>query len=326
VRYVLNEEDALGTLADLRTVTGDFVGTAQPVTKYGPVSVNGGTKSVTLGIDPVKQVVWVRFLPSYVESLRHFGLRAVDSRIRDRVFEVCARDFQGVNLECRAEAPTDFALFAQVDLAGPDPNDLGLLGYDNSPGKDVGNLRLYDKIGGVNALTQEDGYPGYGGVFVESLFGFSEHPGAFADQLDVSDALFDELFDPFRPDRGGKPVTAADLASANVPILDEGSSCPASSRSEQIACAVFALGSMIGTTTVHEVAHSLGLADPEGSEFHNPGDAANRIMDGGSARSFRERAEIGDGPAVFCTTDYEYLRQILPTSQPDLAPSRPTCD
>ena len=326
VRYVLNEEDELGTLADLRKTTGDFVGTATPTVKYGPDTVVGGSKNVQLGIDPVRQVVWVNFLPGYVESLRHFGLRAVDGRIRDRVFEVARRDFQGINIDFRSEEPTDFALYSRVDIAGPDPNALGLLGYDNSPGKDVGNLRLYDKIGGVNALTQEDGYPGYGGVFVESLFGFSEHPGSFAETQELADPLFDELFDPFRQDRKGKPVTAGDLASENVPILDSGSLCPATNRSEQIACAIFALGSMIGTTTTHEVAHSLGLADPHGSEFHNAGDAPNRIMDGGSARSFAERAEVGDGPAVFCKENYEYLREILPKNEPDFLPTRPSCN
>ena len=50
-----------------------------------------------------------------------------------------------------------------------DPNGLGLFGYDNTPGKDDGNTRLYDKLGGLNAQTQQDGYPGYGGVFLESI-------------------------------------------------------------------------------------------------------------------------------------------------------------
>ncbi|MCB9580869.1 MAG: hypothetical protein H6717_27820 [Polyangiaceae bacterium] len=329
VRYVLNEEDALGTLADLRTVTGVFQGSATPTTKYGSTSVSGNPANVTLGIGAVKQVVYVRFLPSYVESLRHFGLRSVEQRIRSRVIEVMTRDYGGVNAEFRIEEPKDFALYAQVDIGGPDPNGLGLIGYDNSPGKDKGNKRLYDKIGGVNAVTQEDGYPGFGGVFVESLFGFSKHPGKFAESLEVADPLFDQLFDPFRPDRHGTPVLAEDLANLDIPVLSDGFACPAPSapRAQQIACAVWALGSMIGTTTGHEVAHSLGLADPSGSEFHNFGDEPNRLMDGGAARTFTERAELqGDGPGVFCDEDYAYLRSILPTSQPDPLSFRPICD
>ena len=67
------------------------------------------------------------------------------------------RDYAGINLELRDELPTDFALFSQGELSGPDPNGIGLIGYDNTPGKDEGNLRLYDRIGGVNALTQQGG-------------------------------------------------------------------------------------------------------------------------------------------------------------------------
>ncbi len=334
VRYVLNEEDALGQLADLRTVTGDFAGTATPTTKYGGVTVTGKPVTVTLGIAPVKQVVQVQFVASYVQSLRHFGLRSVDQRVRDRVFEVLRRDYAGVNTDFRDSEPQDFALFARVDIGGSDPNGLGLLGYDNSPGKDVYcdagvciyNRRLYDKIGGVNAVTQEDGYPGYGGVFVESLFGFSKHPGKFAEALEVGDVLFDQIFDPFRPDRGGKPVVAEDLAELNIPILDDSSGCPAKGRAQRIACAVWVLGSLIGTTTSHEVAHSLGLAEPDGSDFHNSGDEPNRLMDSGAARTFRERAELdGQGPAVFCDDEYVYLKKILPTNLPDPVSYRPQC-
>ncbi|MBX3128584.1 MAG: hypothetical protein KF718_17815 [Polyangiaceae bacterium] len=326
-RYVLNEQDALGQLVDLRAVTGQFTGSATPIHTYGTTTVTGVPTNVKLGIVPVKQVVEVTFLPSFVESLRHFGLRAVDKRIRDRVLEVLRRDYQGVNAEFRLEKPTDFALFALVEVGGGDPNGYGLLGYDNTPGKDKGNLRLADRIGGVNAKTiQETGQPGYGGVFVESLFGFSEHPGKLADKLEVATPLFDQIFDPFRPDRGGSPVRAEDLADLNIPVLSESSRCPAKNRADRIACAVWVLGSLVGTTTSHEVAHSLGLADPEGEAFHNPGDLPNRLMDGGAARTFAERAELeGKGPAVFCDDEYLYLQAILPTNQPDPLPVRPSC-
>ena len=105
-------------------------------------------------------------------------MRAVDSKIRERILAELARIYKGVNIEFRSEAPTDFALYEYVTVVGVDPNNMGLFGYDNSPGKDNGNVRLYDKLGGVNATTQEDGYPGYGGVFVRSLMGFSKHPGS----------------------------------------------------------------------------------------------------------------------------------------------------
>ncbi len=328
IRYVLNEEDALGKLTDLRTVTGTFTGTATPLIRYGSINLTGTPGPFTLGIAPVKQVVWVQFLPTFVESLRHLGMRAVEKRVRDRVLQVLRRDYAGVNVEFRETEPTDFALYARVDIAGPDPNGLGLLGYDNTPGKDKGNLRLHDRIGGVNAVTQEDNQPGYGGVFVESLLGFSEHPGGFAEKLEVANPLFDQIFDPFRPDRKGSPVLAEDLANDGVPTLEESSRCPAKGRSDRIACAVWVFGSLIGTTTSHEVAHSLGLADPKGSltSYHNPSDEPNRLMDSGGARTFQERAELeGQGPAVFCDEEYQYLQEILPLGQPDPLSFRPGC-
>ncbi len=326
VRYVLNEEDALGQRVNLRQVSGTFAGTVRPVIQSGGDAVIGDPTSVALGIGRVKQVVWLNFLPSYVESLRHFGLRGVDARIRQRVLTVAERDYASVNVEFRLEPPTDFAYFAEVDLAGPDPNGLGLLGYDNSPGKDLNNQRLYDKIGGVNATTQDDGYPGYGGVFVESFFGFSKHPNGFATELEGgSDPVFDQIFDPFRPDRGGRPVLAADLEG--IATLTDGASCPARERKAQIACAIWVLGSMIGTTMTHEVGHSLGLANPtEEMSFHDVGDAPNRLMDAGGARTFYERAELmGEGPAVFCEGEYAYLRTILPSAEPATTFARPGC-
>jgi hypothetical protein len=338
VRYVLSEDDALGAIADLRSVTGTFNGTATPVARYGSVNVTGNALNVTLSIAPVKQVVWVSFLDEYRKSLESLGLRAADSRIRDRMIEVMQRDYLGVNVEFRLEEPRDFALYATVELSGKDPNNQGLLGYDNTPGKDVDcesipgkciyNKRLYDKIGGVNAKTQEDGYNGYGGVFIQSLFAFSQHPGTFADSLEDVGPEFDQIFDPFRPDRGGKPVQIEELA-VNVPILQTGYDCPApkSDRKLRIACAIFVLGSLIGTTTSHEIAHSLGLADPDGQEFHNLGDEPNRLMDSGGARSFLERAELmGQGPGVFCAEEYLHLKNILPNPVPDPVSFRPPCN
>ena len=326
VRYVLNEDDTLGRALDLRRITGTFTGEVTPVVQYEEDEVVGAPTTFTLAVAPVKQVVYLVFKPSYVESLRHFGLRALDQQIRQRIIDVVTRDYRTVNLEVRLEEPTDFALYSVVELAGPDPNGIGLLGYDNSPGKDTGNKRLYDQIGGVNAVTQQDGSPGYGGVFVESLFAFSQHPGDHAAEVDQADGRFDEVFDPFRPDQDGTPVTSSDLSGGGPAPLSDSSSCPADDRDGQVACAVFVLGSTIGTTLSHEIGHSLGLANPFGEGFHNNSDEPNRMMDNGGDRPFGERAELGgEGPGDFCVTEYDYLRQILPTPEPDDPTVRPTC-
>jgi hypothetical protein len=328
VRYVVAEDDDLGQRVDLRTIQGDFSGTATIQVRYGLDQVDSTPVPVSLGINHVRQVVWINFLSSYVESLRHFGLRGADTLVRNRVLEVARRDYATINMDFRIEQPTDFAYYAQVDIAGPDVNGLGLLGYDNSPGKDVGNERLTDHIGGKNAQTLDDGSPGFGGVFVESFFALSEHPGKFADMVDGADPRFDRIFDPFRPDRGGRSVTGTEAASITVPASTAGCLDAGNDRNTKIGCAVRVLGSMIGTTMTHEVGHSLGLANPQDTEnFHDAGDRPNRLMDGGGARSFTERAELdGDGPSVFCDTEYEYLREILPTDDPPTTIERPPCD
>jgi hypothetical protein len=307
---------------DLRTVTGTFVGTIRPIARYGTQQVVGPAKNVTLGIDPVKQVVHLDFRPSYVESLRRFGLRAVDAAIRARVLAVVRRAYPAVNIEFRTEPVTDFALFSSVELHGPDPNGQGLFGYDNTPGKDSGNLRLYDRLGGVNAMTQQDGFAGYGGVFIESLMAFSRHPSVGM-SIPGADPLFDRIFDPFRPDKGSIALSA-DVAGGLPEV--SGGDCPASDRKVRLACAVFVMGNLIGGTLAHELGHSLGLANPFGDGFHDDGDEPNRLMDAGGDRPFPERAELmGQGPALFCADEYDYLRMILPSALPPDPTTRPRC-
>lgn len=325
VRYVLNTDDELGHALDLRTDTGHFTGTMTPIIHYGSDTARGTGMQVTFDIAPVKQVVYLNFEPAYVEELRDFGLRAVDKQIRDRILAVCNRSYKGINIEFRTEPVTDFALFENVDLVGVDPNDMGLFGYDNSPGKDNGNERLYDQLGGVNAVTQQDGYPGYGGVFVRSLMAFSNHPGQFAQAAPGADANFDKTFDPFRADVGGNPITSADLATP-PPVLADGTGCPAGDRQTRISCAIFVMGNLIGGTLAHEIGHSLGLANPYADGFHDAGDEPNRLMDAGGDRPFLERAELlGQGPGVFCDDEYSYLRQIMPTNSPPDNIPRPGC-
>jgi hypothetical protein len=326
LRYVLDEADELGHLVDLRQIAGAFHGTAEVVVIDGKEQELGAPIKVSLAIAHVKQIVYVNFARSFQQSMRLYGLAAAAGAVRDRIMVVAARDYAGVNVEYRATPPQDFALFAQVDVLGPDPNALGLLGYDNTPGKDVGNTRLFDRIGGVNATTQQDGFPGYGGVFAENFLGFSAHPPSTVMKLPFETDGFDAIFDPLRPDRGGRAVSPVE--ALDLPALTDGSSCPAGDRRGQIACAVFVLGNLIGTTMTHETGHSLGLANPYGDGFHDVGDLPNRLMEAGGDRPFEERAELkGQGPALFCDSEFDYLRMILPAppeSDPHL--DRPPCE
>jgi hypothetical protein len=296
MEYVLRVTlDPDGQPQGLGLVPGVFQGSVVPLLLYGQDRVRGTGMSLTLTVEPQLQVIHVKFLPSFDDALDKFGLRAVADRVRARIMAVCARDYEGVSVRFQEALPTDFAEYGVVEILGDDPNRAGLFGLDNTAGKDVGNLRFNDVVGGVNAETGEAGFYPFGGVFVSSFLQFSPNLG---DEVTLADARFDDVFSPFVPALGGTPVAVAER--------DGGP------RSGAIDEAVRVLGNLVGSTVTHEVGHSLGLAAVEGN-FHNVGDEPNRIMDAGSARPFRERAELdGQGPAVFAPHNRSYLERILP--------------
>lgn len=282
----------------------DFEGTATVVVSQGRTSIVGAPAPVSLRVTPPGQVVLLRFLPSYEGTLRRFGLAAAQAEVEAAIVARVRSIFGGVNLDVRLDEPTDMAPggWSVVEIGGPDPNGLGVLGYDNSPGKDVGNLRLFDAIGGQNAETQADGYPGFGGIFIESMLYWSSHPdlpGPEPAGRPEPDPLFDEIFDPVRLD----PATVAE-------VRGDGDA----ERVAKVQRAIAALGSMVGETAAHEIGHSLGLADPFGptTVFHNGGDTPGCLMDTGSARPLGERAaQDGYTPTYLCGDHPAYLLQVL---------------
>lgn len=283
---------------------GTLEGTATPITIDGTEELLGAAAPFRFTLTGARQVVLLTFLPGYYESLARFGLAAAEEEIEGRILDRIARIFAGYALEVVTEPPTDVDVrhYARVEIGGPDPNGNGLFGYDNSPGKDVGNLRLFDRLGGQNAETQEDGFPGYGGVFVESLLWWSAHPdlpGARPPSSPPAEPLFDEIFDPVRR----APVTTAELM---------GDASPA--RLDAIDRAIRALSSIVGETTSHELGHSLGLAQPYGprTAFHNDADGDGCLMDRGGDRPLGERAEEpGFAATRFCYDEPAYLAEIL---------------
>jgi hypothetical protein len=90
-RYVLDQTDALGKLVDLRRVSGSFTGTVEPIVRKGSDEVTGEAVFATLQIAPVKQVVWVKFFPSYSDSPRLYGLLVADDLVRQRILRQHAR-------------------------------------------------------------------------------------------------------------------------------------------------------------------------------------------------------------------------------------------
>ena len=293
-------EELVSTLFDARR--GTFTGMATPVVIKGIEELAGSPVPFMFTLGPTRQVIWLRFLPGFYDSLPLFGLGAaagdIEERVRDRIQSI----YDDWLIDVRLEEPTDFSAngYAITEIGGPDPNGVGLFGYDNTPGKDIGNVRLADKIGGANAETLEDGNPGYGGVFVESFLFFSSHP-----ELPMTgggpepDPLFDEIFDPVR----ARPATLAEVRGEGDAI-----------RVSQVARAVHALASLIGETSAHEIGHSLGLADPYGPStvYHNDTDEEGCLMDSGGSRPFGERAdEPGYAPTHLCHDAPGYLDSIL---------------
>jgi hypothetical protein len=271
---------------DLGANPGVMTGTATPVIARGDETVEGVPAPVTFRILPSKQVVWLRFLPAFTDSLRIFGLRNVSGAVQTRVLEVLRRDYSGINMDFRLVEPSDFLDYAILEVGGPDPNGQQLFGLDNTPDLDHCNERLADNLAGRNA----DG-AGYGGIFVESFLQFSPATGS---ENPLADPTFDAIFADVRE----TPVTAAEY--------------PDGPRGGTIAQAIHTLGSLVGNTATHELGHSLGLpVFPGCGEYHTaPGPM--QIMDCGADRPFSERAELDGGHGAFNPEDIEYLQSVLP--------------
>jgi hypothetical protein len=302
LRSNLEERSGRSVLTGLTATPGTFQGTLTPVLVDGTTTVRGQSFQGSLEVAPTQQFVFVKFLPSFSDALENFGLRNVEPEIRDRIFTVLRRDYGDFNLVFSDQRPQDFVEYSIIEVSGPDPNGAGLFGLDNSAGKDTGNVRLNDVIGGQNAESGELGYYVFGGVFIDSFTSFSP---SLSNNSSISSPRFDDIFSVTTPGLGGTPVDAGEW--------------PQGPRGEEIEEAIFVMGNLIGNTLVHEIGHSLGLAyfatDDFGdsTQFHNTFDEPGSIMDGGQDRPFEERAEIDGADAPrFNERNREYLQRILP--------------
>jgi len=287
--------DGSGQLTGLGLIAGTFEGTISPWLFLGPDLVKGEALSFTFQVLPQKQVVYLRELPGFDDALVEFGLLAEKAAVKARILEVCVRDYQGVHIEFTWDEPTEYAEYGVVEIAGRDPNGTGLFGLDNTSGKDVGNLRFNDIIGGYNADTQAEGYSAYGGIFPAEFMNLSARLG----DNPLSSQRFDDVFGPVAPALDGKPAERGELDAGGA-------------RAADIREAVRVYGNLVGSTVSHEIGHSLGLANVDG-QFHNAGDNPGWIMDSGTFRTFEERGEVdGQGPSFFEPESMNYLRGILP--------------
>ncbi len=275
----------------------------------GSEHFEGQGQDLTFTLGPVRQVVWVRFLSGFSDSLDLFGLGAVERVVRERIVRRIQEIYQPpgdrdrwINVEVRTEEPEDFypGGYSVLEIGGPDPNNVGLFGYDNTAGKDVRNLRLHDHIGGANALGALDGYA-YGGVFIESLLFWSEDPpGDRPPMAPEPEPRFDDVFGPLRR----REVVAGEYPSGADEL-----------RIAEIELAINVLANIVGETAAHEIGHSLGLAQPYGhpDDYHNAVARDGCLMDAGRDRPFVERARLDGNPgATFCGENLPYLQDILP--------------
>ncbi|MEZ4251878.1 MAG: hypothetical protein R3B99_27010 [Polyangiales bacterium] len=280
---------------------GVFEGTLTPVTSSGARDeVVGDPTPITLTLGPVRQVVWLRFLPGFYESLARFGLAAsvgvIEEKVRTRIESL----YTGFRVEVRLDRPTDFGPsgFAVVETGGPGserPRTVRLRQLAGQRRRQPPALRRHrwrerrDPSGRLDRLRRR--------LRRLALRILGDPPAELGGTGPDPDPLFDEIFDVVRDE----PATLAE-------VRGEGA------RARQVGRAVDALSSVIGETTAHELGHSLGLADPYGSRtvFHDPGDSPGCIMESGSARPFGERAaEPGFPTSRFCRDAPTYLEAIL---------------
>lgn len=288
-------EDATGETTGLGAHPGVFEGTVRPLVYFGATSALGDALPLAFTVKPATQVVFLRFLPTFDDALLDFGLLQGRDGVVARILEVAARDYEGINIAFVTSPPADFVEYMVVEVGGHDPNGTGLFGLDNTKGKDVGNLRFDDVIGGFNADTRARGFAAFGGIFVSEMVQLSP---SLSDS-ELASPRFDDLFGPFSPLLGGDPADPEEVGGAGA-------------RAPAVAEAIRVLGNVVGNTITHEVGHSLGLAAIEG-HFHDIGDNPGWIMDAGSFRPFEERAEIDGVPAaVFAPFDRAYLEEVLP--------------
>ena len=286
-----------GSLGGFGFNPGRFDGVMTPIVFFGAESIVGQGRTLVFDVLPPRQMIYLKFLPAFEDALVRFGLAVERNAIEERIIDVLKRDYAGINVGFSKSPPAGYVEYGIVEIGGEDPNGSGLFGLDNTAGKDVGNERFDDVIGGFNADTRAQGYAAYGGIFVSELLNLSP---TLSDSP-LSSPRFDDVFAEFVPELGGFAAEAGEMAS------DQG-------RSTALKAATTILGNLIGNTVAHEIGHSLGLS-AEAGEFHNLGDSGPYLMDAGVYRPFEERAEIdGYTPATFSPVNREYLELILPVT------------
>lgn len=240
-----------------------------------------------------RQYLVVAFGAGLQAGLWRLGMAARTAEIEARVMALLASHVVSYAIEVAASWPPHVVEATWVDVRGDDPNGAGLLGTEPSLGKDEGNERLDEVVGGFCPDAWAAGFPAYGGVFVTSFLRFSP---TLLPSGGSTDPAFDTLFAPYAPELGGVGALPSDVAAT---------------------AAVEATAQLIAGTVSHEFGHALGLASNT-TDYHHSGDHPGWRMDAGPARPFRERAALKGATAeVWGPLDHSYLLKILTRSSAD---------
>ena len=284
---------------------GTFTGMLSPVVTDGVTDYPSTGANVTFTVAP-KQVVFIDFLGNFYDTLAKYGLSAGVGTVEPLVQQRIQNIYGAYNVDVRITLPQDVpqSAFTTVEIGGPDPNGIGLFGYDDAPGKDRGNVLLSDVVGGANWMQLASGNPGYGGVFIESFLAFSTNPNVVPASIapgegPAADPLFDQVF--------------GEVIAQPATFLEALGMGPNADRNRVVAEALHAFANMVGETAAHEFGHSLGMANPLVSGApHDTGDQPGCLMESGSGRPLSERiASDGAAASAFCHGEAEYLADIL---------------
>lgn len=259
------------------------------------LAVHEVTVPVELPVLPTEQIIVLQFGDGFALGAQRYGLGALSVALREKILARVQAHFADLRVRVAAHVPARAVEFVRVRIQDTDPNGLGLLGVDSSPGKDVGNLTLSETLADLSPAARVAGDAAWGGVFMAGFEAFSPtlRPGSAP-----ADARFDAIFGPFMPALGGVPAGPGALAPA--------------------AEALEALAQLVAGTVSHEVGHTLGLP-AVGDALHHPSDNPGWRMDAGHNRPFAERAGLpGEMAETWGPVDSAYLSAILGGSQEEL--------
>jgi len=221
-----------------------------PVLVRGRRSSWGGARGATR--DPAAaQVVYLKFLPALptpcaLSACETWSWRSANGSGR------CAARLRALERGVPRGAAHGLLEYEVVEIGGPDPNQQGLFGLDNTTGKDLGNLRFNDVIGATTPRPKRR---------VPRL---RRHlPGVLPRPLAPRARTAPHRQPTLRPD-----LRSLSAGSRGTPVA-AGEYPEDPRRFERIAEAIRVLGNLVGTTVTHEIGHTLGMVIAQGY-FHNP--------------------------------------------------------